>query len=89
MSDQQQEGYSSDLGEFDLDGKMLKPAIVKCDIPKEMRDRAIKLAFEAMNKFSVERDISDYIKTAFDKEFQPVWQCVVGMIKILKYLLIN
>ena len=81
MSDQKQDEYLSDQEEFDLDGKMLKPIIVKCDIPKEMRKKGIKLGFEAMNKFSVERDISDYIKTAFDKEFQPVWQCVVGMKK--------
>lgn len=79
MSDQQQDEYISDQEEFNLDGKMLKPLIVKCDIPKEMRKRGIKLAFEAMNKFTVERDISDYIKSAFDKEFQPVWQCVIGM----------
>lgn len=78
MSDQQQDEYLSDQEEFDLDGKMLKPVIVRCDIAKELRKRGIQLAFEAMNKFSVERDISDYIKTAFDKEFQPVWQCVVG-----------
>jgi dynein light chain LC8-type len=79
MSDQLKDEYLSDVGEYDLDGKMLKPTIVKCDIPIEMRDRAIELAFEAMNKYSVERDISDHIKTAFDKELQPVWQCVVGI----------
>lgn len=79
MSDNQQEDNISDQEEFDLDGKILKPVIVKCDIPREMRKRGIELAFEAMSKFSIERDISDYIKTAFDKEFQPVWQCVVGI----------
>jgi len=78
MSDKQQDEYISDQEEYDLDGKILKPLIVKSDIPKEMRKRGIQLAFEAMNKFSVERDISDYIKTAFDKEFLLVWQCVVG-----------
>jgi len=82
MSDQQVE-YLSDQEEHDLDGKMLKPAIVKCDIPDEMRKKAIQLAFEAMNKYTVERDISDYIKTAFDNEFQPVWQCVVGKLHLI------
>lgn len=76
MSDH--ENNLSDAEEFDLDGKLLKPVLVKCDISKDMRNRAFKFAIEAMTKFSVERDISDYIKSNFDKEFQPIWQCIVG-----------
>ena len=82
MSEQLQEDYLSDTEEFNLDGKLLKPVLVKCDIPRDLRKRAFVLAFEAMNKYSVERDISDYIKTVFDKEFQPTWQCVVGKFDI-------
>jgi Dynein light chain type 1 len=78
----EQENAFSDTEEFDLDGKILKPVLVKCDIPKEIRRRSFILAFEAMNKFSVEKDISDYIKTIFDKEFLPTWQCVVGKLNI-------
>ena len=72
--------YLSDGEEYDLDGKNIKPILVRCDLNKETRKKSFELAFEAMNKYSVERDISDYIKTVFDKEFSPTWQCIVGMI---------
>ena len=70
--------YLSDEEEYDLDGKNIKPILMKCDLSKETRRKSFELAFEAMNKFSVERDISEYIKTIFDKEFNPTWQCIVG-----------
>ena len=51
---------------------------MRCDLNKETRRKSFELAFEAMNKFSVEKDISEYIKTIFDREFNPTWQCIVG-----------
>ena len=68
----------SDNEEYNLDGKLLKPLLVKCDIPRELKKRSYTLAFEALNKYSVEKDIADYVKTIFDEEFQPTWQCIVG-----------
>lgn len=71
--------YLSDIDEYDLDGKNIKPILTRCDLNKEMRKKSFELAFEAMNKYSVERDISEYIKTVFDREFSPTWQCIVGI----------
>jgi dynein light chain LC8-type len=71
--------YLSDIEDYDLDGKTVKPILVRCDLNKETRKKSFELAFEAMNKYSVERDISDYIKTVFDREFSPTWQVIVGI----------
>ena len=32
----------------------------------------------ALDKFSVERDISAFIKKEFDKKYDPTWHCIVG-----------
>ncbi len=63
---------------FSLDGKEIRPSLVKYDITEEMKARAYDLAFQSLEKYSVERDMSDYIKSKFDEEFLPSWQCVVG-----------
>jgi dynein light chain LC8-type len=66
---------------YHLDGKNIKPSVIKHDILEEMKSRAYDLAFQSLEKFSVEKDMSDYVKTKFDQEFSPTWQCVIGMIK--------
>ena len=43
-----------------------------------MKKRAFDLAFESMKKYSVERDMADYIKLKFEEEYSKEWQCVVG-----------
>ena len=63
---------------YNLYGKQVKPNVLKFDINDEMRARAYDLAFESLEKFSVERDMADYIKNKFDQEFIPSWHCVVG-----------
>lgn len=73
----------SDIDDYDLDGKDIKPILMKSDLNSEMRKRSFELAFDAMNKYSVERDISEYIKEIFDKEYTPTWQCVVGIIFLI------
>lgn len=77
--------YISDEEEYDLDGKSIKPILVRCDLDKQMRKKSFQLAFEALNKYSVERDISEFIKTIFDKEYSPTWQCIVGKDLFLFY----
>jgi dynein light chain LC8-type len=61
-----------------LDGKEIKPNLAKNDITEEMKARAYDLAFRSLEKYSVERDMADYVKSKFDEEFLPCWQCVVG-----------
>lgn len=57
------------------DGK----AIVKnTDMTEEMQKCAIECAKEALDQFSVEKDIAAHIKKAFDKDFTSTWHCVVG-----------
>ena len=63
---------------FILDGKEIKPILINYDIPEEMKDAAFELAFESIEKFTVEKDIADYIKIKFDEKFLDSWQCVVG-----------
>ena len=63
---------------YNLDGKEVRPAVVKQDITEEMRKRAFDLAFESMSKYSVERDMADFVKLRFDEEYTKEWQCVVG-----------
>ncbi|VDM35624.1 unnamed protein product [Hydatigera taeniaeformis] len=54
-------------------------AIVKnADMPEEMQQKAVDVAKEAMEQFSIEKDIAAHLKKAFDKEYSPTWHCVVG-----------
>jgi dynein light chain LC8-type len=48
------------------------------DMTEEMMESAIKLAHKALQKFSIEKDIAQYIKFTFDKEFSTNWHCIVG-----------
>jgi dynein light chain LC8-type len=63
---------------FEIDGKNIKPNIIKTDINQEMKKRAYNLAFESMQKYNVEKDMADYIKQHFDEEYLESWQCVAG-----------
>ena len=63
---------------YDLNGETVTPTLHKLDILDEMKKRAYDLAVESMRKFSVEKDIADYIKDRFDEQFLPSWQCIAG-----------
>jgi hypothetical protein len=73
--------------EYLLDGKKIKPILIKNDITNEMKTRAFDLAFESLEKFTAERDMSDFIKQKFDKQFLPSWQCIIGMYSIYFYII--
>ena len=36
------------------------------------------MGFSALEKFTAEKEMSEYIKAEFDKEFEPDWQIVIG-----------
>ena len=36
------------------------------------------MGFEALKKYTAEKEMADYIKTEFDILFEPEWQIVVG-----------
>ncbi len=63
---------------FHLDGKDIKPLVIKHDFTDDMKVRAFEFAFESLEKFSVEKDMADYLKQKFDNEFCASWQCIVG-----------
>lgn len=39
---------------------------------------AIDVAQQALEKYTVEKDIAAYIKKEFDKKHNPTWHCIVG-----------
>ncbi|XP_057868487.1 uncharacterized protein LOC131075662 [Cryptomeria japonica] len=56
-----------------------KAIIIKtADMPQDMQQGAIECAKEALDMFSVEKDIAAYIKKEFDREHRPIWHCIVG-----------
>ncbi|ESZ97335.1 dynein light chain [Sclerotinia borealis F-4128] len=55
------------------------PAQIKSvDMSDDMADEAIDVCRQAMIKHSVEKDIAQYIKKAFDEKRGPTWHCIVG-----------
>ncbi|KAL5964937.1 Dynein light chain 2 cytoplasmic [Taenia solium] len=55
-----------------------KAIIKNADMSEEMQQRAIDCAKDAMNQFSIEKDIAAYLKKEFDKLYSPTWHCIVG-----------
>lgn len=51
---------------------------------KEMIKQAFKTAKEALQKYSIEKDIATYIKYQFDELFQPYWYLSIIIIKKIK-----
>ena len=43
-----------------------------------MQQQAIDVASDAMEKYSVEKDIAQYIKKEFDSRAGATWHCIVG-----------
>merc|ERR1712098_322134 len=56
----------------------LEAQIKSADMTDDMQQEAIDVAQEAMNKFTVEKDIAMHIKKTFDERKGPTWHCIVG-----------
>jgi dynein light chain LC8-type len=56
------------------------PKDLKRDIDETKKSRAYEAALESLNKYSIEKDMAEYIKKIFDEEFLPSWQVVVGIL---------
>ncbi|KAB8304441.1 hypothetical protein EYC80_003837 [Monilinia laxa] len=52
--------------------------IKSVDMSDDMSDEAIEVCRQAMAKHSVEKDIAQYVKKAFDEKRGPTWHCIVG-----------
>lgn len=55
-----------------------KFVIKQIDMNSKMEEDAIKFANQALDKFSLEKDIAAHIKQEFDKKHTPSWHCIVG-----------
>ena len=63
---------------YDYNGKRIKVNLLKSDITDDIKDKAFEMGFEALNKYTAEKEMADYIKNEFDHLFEPDWQVVVG-----------
>lgn len=63
---------------YELDGKIISPKLMKADCNEEMKLFAYETAFEALEKYSVEKDLSEHIKNRFDEVYTKTWHCIVG-----------
>ena len=58
---------------------LLAQAVVKTvDMTEEMEKDCIEAATQAMQEFSLEKDMAAFIKKEFDKKYNPTWHCIVG-----------
>ncbi|KAI8052350.1 dynein light chain type 1-domain-containing protein [Syncephalis plumigaleata] len=48
------------------------------DMSDDMQKVAIKITQQAMEQYTVEKDIAAHIKREFDKKYGTTWHCVVG-----------
>jgi dynein light chain LC8-type len=55
-----------------------KAVIKVADMSDQMQMDAVEIATQALEKFSIEKDVAAHIKKEFDKQHNPTWHCVVG-----------
>ncbi len=55
-----------------------KPVIKSSDMAEEMQHDAVNVALQALDKFTIEKDVAAYIKKEFDSKHGPTWHCIVG-----------
>ena len=63
---------------YEYNGKRIKVNLLKSDVTDDIKDKAFEMGFEALNKYTAEKEMADYIKTEFDNSFEPDWQIVIG-----------
>lgn len=59
-------------------GSQNKAVIKNADMAEDMQQRVVDCAQDAMNRYTVEKDIAAHIKKEFDKMYGPTWHCIVG-----------
>ena len=63
---------------YDYNGKRIKANLLKCDVTEEIKDKAFEMGFDALKKYTAEKEMADFIKNEFDNLFEPDWQIVIG-----------
>ncbi|XP_012583980.1 PREDICTED: dynein light chain 1, cytoplasmic-like [Condylura cristata] len=56
----------------------LKAVFKTVDMSEEMQQDSVEFATQALEKYSVEKDIAAHIKKEFDKKYNSTWHCIVG-----------
>ncbi|CAH8449838.1 unnamed protein product [Schistosoma turkestanicum] len=56
-----------------------KKAVIKnADMSEDMQSDLVSICSEALEKYSIEKDIAAFIKKECDKKYNPTWHCIVG-----------
>ena len=55
-----------------------KAVIKNADMNEDMQQDAVDCASQALEKYTIEKDIAAFIKKEFDKKYNPTWHCIVG-----------
>jgi len=55
-----------------------KAVIKAADMTEDLQQDAVDTAIQALEKFTIEKEIAAYIKKEFDKRYSPTWHCIVG-----------
>ena len=63
---------------YEYNGKRIKANLLKCDITDDIKDKAFEMGFEALKKYTAEKEMADFVKNEFDKLYEPDWQIVIG-----------
>ena len=63
---------------YDYNGKRIKANLLKCAVTEEIKDKAFEMGFDALKKYTAEKEMADFIKNEFDNLFEPDWQIVIG-----------
>ncbi|KAK9893557.1 hypothetical protein P389DRAFT_182017 [Cystobasidium minutum MCA 4210] len=59
-------------------GEELKATIKAVDMPDNLQNAAIEIARASVEEHSLEKDIAQYIKKEFDRQYGATWHCIVG-----------
>ncbi|CAM9498909.1 unnamed protein product [Discosporangium mesarthrocarpum] len=61
------------------EGVIVRQAVIKnVDMSDEMQQDVVNCACEAVESFTIEKDIAGFMKKEFDKKYGPTWHCIVG-----------
>eukprot|EP00994_Dinema_validum_P005418 NODE_3560_length_542_cov_73.077079_g3020_i0.p2 GENE.NODE_3560_length_542_cov_73.077079_g3020_i0~~NODE_3560_length_542_cov_73.077079_g3020_i0.p2 ORF type:complete len:92 (+),score=12.27 NODE_3560_length_542_cov_73.077079_g3020_i0:133-408(+) len=52
--------------------------VCKADMNEDMTQDAVDCASEAMSRFTVQKDMAQFIKKEFDKKYDAKWHVIVG-----------
>uniref|UniRef100_A0A060T294 Dynein light chain n=1 Tax=Blastobotrys adeninivorans TaxID=409370 RepID=A0A060T294_BLAAD len=63
---------------LEKDGGNLETTIKSVDMEQSMQEAVVELALQAVEKFTLEKDIAAMIKKDLDQRFGVTWHCIVG-----------